>query len=117
MATIEEVYAQVIADEQAKAQFLEATKTPGGVEAFLKEHGCEEDPKELTRVVGKEHEGVVDALADEELESVSGGGCGDQGVQCPYCGNWGAYRTAYTGAERYYCPNCNTFYNVVYERG
>lgn len=112
MATLEETYARVIADEQARAQFLDAVGTPGGIEAFLKERGCATDPRELARFLEGASRAASDALADEELESVSGGGC-DRGLQCPYCNGWGAYRTSYTGATRHYCPNCETFYDLV----
>ena len=74
MATLEEIYQQVVADDDAKAALAEAAKTPEGLQAFLTEHGCDAAPEEVAEFLrAKAASGAEGELADEELDAVAGG--------------------------------------------
>ena len=71
MATLEEVYQRVLADEGERAAFVEAAKN-GATQAFLAERGCEASEQQvadfLKDVATREGE-----LSEAELEGVAGG--------------------------------------------
>ena len=73
MKTIQELYNEIMASKELKAQFIDAAKA-GKQEEFLKEHGCEatlEDVKAFLEANQKE-----DApLSVDELENAAGGTC------------------------------------------
>ena len=73
MKTIQELYNEIMANQELKAQFIEAAKA-GKQEAFLKEHGCEatlEDVKAFLEA--KQQEDAP--LSFDELENAAGGEC------------------------------------------
>ena len=72
MATIEELYKQVLSDDAEKATFAEAAQTAEGLQAFLAEHGCEASLEEVGEFL-KAKQAQQGELADEELDSVAGG--------------------------------------------
>ena len=57
MKTMQELYNEVMADKELKAQFVEAAKA-GRQEEFLKEHGCDATAEEVSA--------FFDAKADED---------------------------------------------------
>ena len=73
MATLEEVYQKVLADEGERAAFVEAGGTAEGLEAFLRERGCEASLEEVGEFL-EAKQAQQGELADEELDSVAGGG-------------------------------------------
>lgn len=73
MKTIQELYDEVMASEALKAQCIEAVNA-GRQEQFLREHGCEATPEEVTAFLKEKAE--EDApLSVGELENAAGGGC------------------------------------------
>jgi len=73
MKTIQELYNEVMENEELKAQFIEAANA-GKQEAFMKEHGCEASLEEAAAFLKAKAE--EDApLSLDELESSAGGGC------------------------------------------
>ncbi|MBR4575984.1 MAG: hypothetical protein IKO25_02165 [Clostridia bacterium] len=73
MKTIQELYNEIMANQELKAQFIEAANA-GKQEAFLKEHGCEATLEEVAAFLKEKSE--QDApLALDELENAAGGEC------------------------------------------
>ena len=73
MKTIQELYDEIMASQELKAQFIEAGKA-GKQEAFLKEHGCEATLEEVAAFLKARSE--EDApLSLNELENSAGGTC------------------------------------------
>lgn len=71
MKTMQELYNEVMADKELKAQFVEAANA-GKLEAFLKEHGCEATAEEVKAFL--EAKANEDApLSFDELENAAGG--------------------------------------------
>ena len=78
MATLEEVYQQVLADDGERAAFAEAAKA-GTVQAFAAERGCEATEQEVVNFLKElcAHEGE---LSEAELEGVAGGCATDEAL-------------------------------------
>ena len=75
MKTIQELYNEITANQELKAQFLEAAKA-GKQEEFLKDHGCEATVEEVKAFL--EAKAKEDApLSVNELENAAGGECND----------------------------------------
>ena len=73
MKTIQELYNEVMGNEELKAKIIEAANA-GKQEAFLKEHGCEASLEEAAAFLKAKSE--EDApLSLDELENSAGGGC------------------------------------------
>ena len=86
MKTIQELYAEIMANDELKKAFVEAMKA-GKLEDFLKERGCEATEEEVKEFV--ETKAASDApieLSDDELELVAGGSFVDS-VECSHKGN------------------------------
>ena len=76
MATLDELYANILADEAERTAFAEAAKTPEGMAAFLKGHGCEATPGQVAEFL-KERQSEQGEVSDAELDSVAGGCAGN----------------------------------------
>ncbi len=72
MATLDELYTKVLADENEGAAFAEAAKTPDGMAAFLAERGCEATPDQAVEFL-KAKTAEQGEVSDAELDSVAGG--------------------------------------------
>ena len=73
MKTIQELYSEIMASQELKAQFIEAAKA-GKQEEFLKTHGCEATLEEVkTFLEAKQNEDAP--LSFDELENAAGGTC------------------------------------------
>ena len=73
MKTIQELYSEVMANEELKAQVIKAAKA-GKLEAFLREHGCEATTEEVAAFL--KAKATEDApLSVDELENAAGGKC------------------------------------------
>ena len=73
MKTIQELYIEVMADQELKEKFIEAANA-GKTEEFLKEHGCEATMEELNAFLKAKAE--EDApLSMDELDNAAGGDC------------------------------------------
>ena len=73
MKTIQELYSEIMANDELKKAFVEAMKA-GKLEDFLKEHGCEATEEEVKEFV--EAKAASDApieLSDDELKHVAAG--------------------------------------------
>ena len=71
MKTIRELYDEIMASQELKAQFVEAAKA-GKQEAFLKEHGCDATMEEVAAFLKAKAE--EDApLSMNELDNAAGG--------------------------------------------
>lgn len=68
---LEQLYEDVIANEDKKKEFLEAAKNKQ-IDAFLKKYDCPATKEEIVQFVKDKKEGE---LSDEELDMVSGEGC------------------------------------------
>lgn len=76
MATLEELYQKVMADEGERAAFVKAAADEATVAEFLAAHGCDATTQEA-RTFLEEKFSQTGELAGEELAGVSGGGCFD----------------------------------------
>lgn len=76
MATLEEVYQKVLADEGERSAFAKAASDEAAVAEFLAQRGCAATPQEA-RAFLEEKFSQTGELASEELSTVSGGGCFD----------------------------------------
>ncbi len=91
MASLDELYNTVLADEDEKAAFAEAAKTPEGLSAFLAERGCNATPEQVGEFL-KAKMPDQGEMSDAELDSVAGGCNGTEaalsivslGVTCAY---------------------------------
>ena len=73
MKTIQELYSEIMASQELKAQFIEAAKA-GKQEEFLKAHGCEATLQEVQAFLeAKQQEDAP--LSFDELENAAGGEC------------------------------------------
>ena len=73
MKTIQELYNEIMASQELKAQFIEAAKA-GKQEEFLKAHGCEATLEEVKAFLeAKQSEDAP--LSFDELENAAGGEC------------------------------------------
>ena len=80
MKTLDEMYNEIISDEELKKTFVQARKD-GKVTELLKAHGCEATEQEVDEFLEKRS---VTELSDEELDNAAGG-CGGT-ITCGYCG-------------------------------
>ena len=71
MKTLQDLYNEVITNDELKTEFMEAAKD-GRTMGFLKAHGCEATEEELA-VFLKER--TMGELSDDELDNAAGGGC------------------------------------------
>ncbi len=77
MKTIQELYNEIMGNQELKEKFIEAAKA-GKQEAFLKEHGCEATLEEVKAFLeAKQNEDAPLSLG--ELNNVAGGGCDTTG--------------------------------------
>ena len=79
MKTLQEMYDEIIASDEQKAAFAEASKNGKTLE-FLKENGCETTAEELEAFLTEQREKLSGQLTDEELENVAGGKCKGRSV-------------------------------------
>ena len=73
MKTIQELYSEIMANDELKKAFVESMKA-GKLEDFLKERGCEATEEEVKEFV--ETKAASDApieLSDDELKHVAAG--------------------------------------------
>ena len=71
MKTIQELYSEVLKNEELKKAFSEAVQNKT-VEDFLKAHGCEASKEDVAAFL-KEQQARTGELADSELDNVAGG--------------------------------------------
>ena len=73
MKTIQELYTEVMENQELKAQFIEAANA-GKQEEFLKAHGCEATMEEVQAFLeAKQNEDAP--LSLDELDNAAGGTC------------------------------------------
>ena len=70
MKSMQELYNEVMASEEMKKEFLEASKEKESVGAFLKKYGCDASVDDVAAFLKEKTEGE---LSDDELDSVAGG--------------------------------------------
>ena len=73
MKTVQELYDEIMASKELKAQFVEAARA-GKQEAFLKEHGCGATMEEVVAFLKEKVKGD-NPLSQNELEGTAGGTC------------------------------------------
>ena len=71
MKTLEELYKEILANEEKKKAYEEA-KAAGKLPDFVKENGCEATAEELAPLMTKDE--VFGELSLDELDNVAGGG-------------------------------------------
>ena len=83
MKTVEELYGEIIADEELKKRFAEAEKN-GKTTEFIRELGCGANDEEISSFLAKLS---YAELSDDELDNVAGGACTVHGRpwKCVYC--------------------------------
>ena len=92
--------------EQFTAEMIELARTANSAEelrALAKEHGMEWSAEEAEAYFAKL--GQSGELSDEELDGVSGGGCGGLSRNCPMCGS-ATTRSGSCGCGYDVCRNC-----------
>ena len=70
MKTLEELYKEVMENEELKKEFLEASKDKETMEAFLKKNGCEAGIEDLQTFI---KEKAIVEVNDEDLDYIAGG--------------------------------------------
>ena len=86
MKTIQELYSEIMANDELKKAFVESMKA-GKLEDFLKAHGCEATAEEVQEFMDAKAAGDVPIeLSDDELKLVAGGSFVDS-VECSHKGN------------------------------
>ena len=93
-------------------------KTVEELLALAKESGIELTEEKAKTYFARLHP-VAGELTDDELDNVSGGGCGDPPkTKCPQCGSTNVKREYYTqAADQCRCTACGNFwynYDVSY---
>ncbi len=76
MKTIQELYNEVMENQELKAQFIEAANA-GKTDAFLKEHGCDATLEEVAAFLKEKSEEDL-PLSLDELENSAGGECNSE---------------------------------------
>lgn len=71
MKTLNELYAEVMADENLQNEYIQAAES-SKTEGFLKAHGCEATLEEFDEFM-KDAERISGELSDDELENVAAG--------------------------------------------
>ena len=79
MKTIQELYDEIMANGNLKAQFIEAARA-GKQEAFLKEQGCEATMEEVSAFLKAKSQGDA-PLSLDELDNAAGGTCNRKTAQ------------------------------------
>ena len=80
MKTVQELYNEIIADDELKKAYFKATQD-GKLWEFIAEHDCDATVEELDEFMMARPAGE---LSDDELDNVAGG-CGGT-VKCQFCG-------------------------------
>ena len=70
MKTLQDLYKEIINNDELKKAFTEAAKAGKALE-FIKAHGCETTEEELKAFLLKQS----GELSDDELDNAAGGGC------------------------------------------
>ena len=70
MKTLEELYKEVMENEELKKEFLEASKDEEAIKAFLEKNGCEAGIEDLQTFI---QEKAIVEISDEDLDYVAGG--------------------------------------------
>ena len=73
MKSLQELYDEVIASEEMKAEFLECGKTEEGTVGFLKKYDCAASVDELKAFLDEKMIAKTEELSDEELKQIAGG--------------------------------------------
>lgn len=71
MKTLQELYAEIIGNDELKKAYLEAAKG-GKIAEFMKANGCDATAEEIKAFL---KEKANQELSEEELDNVAGGGC------------------------------------------
>ena len=79
MATLDELYTKVLADEAERAAFAQAGATTEGLRAFLADRGCDATPEDVAAFL-RGRQSDQGEISDEELDSVAGGCNGQEAV-------------------------------------
>lgn len=106
MKTLEALYQEILADTELQLSFGSAMKE-NRMEEFLKENGCEASKEEAEAFL-KEKLEKQGELADEELDSVAGGGCGHRQRTCPVLG-CGSTNISFEPVSGVYMPNQDSY--------
>ncbi len=72
MATLEEVYEELLASDDKKSAFTHALASTDAAEAFLAEHGCEATVDEFVAFL-KDKASKATELSDEQLGDAAAG--------------------------------------------
>ena len=73
MKSLQELYDEVIASEEMKAEFLECGKTEEDTAGFLKKYGCTASVDELKVFLNEKMTEKTKELSEEELKQIAGG--------------------------------------------
>ena len=73
MKSMEELYSEVIASDELKAEFLEAVKDPALVEDFLKKHDCQGTAEDVMAFFREKSSPADENMKDDELAALAGG--------------------------------------------
>ncbi len=72
MATLEEVYADVLASDEEKKALVEAMRAPEGPGAFFAQRGCDATPEQVDAFL-RERAASVGEVDDALLAAIAGG--------------------------------------------
>ena len=73
MKSLQELYNEIIASEEMKAEFLECGKTKEDTAEFLKKYDCTASVDELTVFLKEKMTAKTEELSEEELKQLAGG--------------------------------------------
>ena len=77
MKTLQELYNEIMANDELKKGFAAAAQSKDTLVAFAKEHGVETTMDEIT-VFLEASKAQEEELAPEEMENAAGGACSDK---------------------------------------
>ncbi len=89
MKTLNELYAEVLAKDRLKAEFL-ALKEPEDVVAFAAKYGCDATVDDI-KTFFEEKQNLSGELSEEDLEQVVGGKKSNDGQDTKACFPGGAF--------------------------
>ena len=73
MKTMQELYDEIMGNEELKKEFLDSGKSKETIEAFLKAQGCNVTIEEFAEFL-KEKSETNGEMSKEELKAIAGGG-------------------------------------------
>jgi len=73
MKTLQDLYNEILASDELKAEFAQSMETKASAVAFLEKHGCSATADELKAFLEEQFAAQAGEMSEEDLEAVAGG--------------------------------------------